>query len=81
MAYQNAALISSKFEEKFRQLRYLAKNPTVISMDWQKQYPVLLEQAPLLDFKHFFVMTPEGISYFQRQIQQRINPESNFIKI
>ena len=64
MAYQNAALISSKFEEKFRQLRYLAKNPTVISMDWQKQYPVLLEQAPLLDFKHFFVMTPEGISYF-----------------
>ena len=64
MAYPNAALISSKFEEKFRQLRYLAKNPTVISMDWQKQYPVLLEQAPLLDFKHFFVMTPEGISYF-----------------
>lgn len=61
---ESSTLIESKIEEKFNQIRYLAKFEDINSMDWNKQYPVLLKQAELLDFRSFFVMDVNGISHF-----------------
>ena len=63
-SYQSSNLLTAKFDEKFKQLRHLSKFDEVISMDWKKQQPLLLEQAKLLNFKEFFVITLEGTGYY-----------------
>ena len=88
-SYQSSNLITIKFEEKFRQLRHLAKFDEVMSMDWEIQYPVLLEQAKLLNFKHFFITDTNGMSYFsetnstldqsKEQFFQNIKGEKEFL--
>lgn len=57
-------LLSNEFDKRFEQLEYIAQLDTITSMDWEKQYPELLNQAKQWDFEHLFIMNNEGISYY-----------------
>ncbi|NLK94906.1 MAG: methyl-accepting chemotaxis protein [Clostridiales bacterium] len=59
-----STMLTNEINNKFNQLEYVASLSTIMSMDWDIQYPELVNQAEKFDFKHMFIVTPEGISYY-----------------
>ena len=59
-----ASILQNEFDEKYERLEYISSLDEIQSMDWTKQYPVLLEQAEIWGFNHIFIMDLKGTSYY-----------------
>ena len=57
-------LLTNEFASKFRELENISNMEEIQSMDWSIQYPALLKQAELWDFKHIFILDLNGIGYY-----------------
>ncbi|NLK96106.1 MAG: hypothetical protein GX275_13130 [Clostridiales bacterium] len=56
--------INSFFDNKFENLKFLALQPEVYSMNWNTQRNYLLGKSKRLGFEHIFIMDNEGIGYY-----------------
>ena len=63
-AADSAKALANEIEVRIEQLEYISKLDSIQSMDWNKQYPTLLEEAEAWDFKHIFIMDTKGIGYY-----------------
>ncbi|HCW54344.1 MAG TPA: hypothetical protein DG753_11535 [Clostridium sp.] len=61
---EGSKLISEDLNHKFKQLEYIASMPEIQSMDWDIQYPVLVEQAEYWGFLHIFILQTNGLGYY-----------------
>ena len=57
-------ILDNQFNERFKQLEYISNLEAVQSMDWEKQYPVLLSEGRKWGFKQVFVMDLKGTGYY-----------------
>ncbi|WP_422145913.1 methyl-accepting chemotaxis protein [Clostridium sp.] len=63
-AADSAKALANEIEVRIEQLEYISKLDSIQSMDWNEQYPTLLEEAEAWDFKHIFIMDTKGIGYY-----------------
>lgn len=63
-AADSAKALANEIEVRIEQLEYIFKLDSIQSMDWNEQYPTLLEEAEAWDFKHIFIMDTKGIGYY-----------------
>ena len=63
-AADSAKALANEIEVRIEQLEYISKLDSIQSMDWNDQYPTLLEEAEAWDFKHIFIMDTKGIGYY-----------------
>ena len=63
-AADSAQALANEIEVRIEQLEYISKLDSIQSMDWNDQYPTLLEEAEAWDFKHIFIMDTKGIGYY-----------------
>lgn len=71
-------LLSNEFTYKFKELENISNLDAIQSMDWEQQYPVLLEQAQLWDFAHIFVLYPNGLGYYAETNTVRDQSQEEF---
>lgn len=57
-------LLSNEFNSRFKQLENISRLEAIQSMNWDEQYPTLLEQSNLWDFRHLFILDLNGIGYY-----------------
>ena len=63
-AADSAKALANEIEVRIEQLEYISKLDSIQSMDWNEQYPTLLEEAEAWDFKHILIMDTKGIGYY-----------------
>ena len=73
-------LLNNEINTKFYELEYISSLDSIKSMDWNIQYPELLKQADIWGFKHLFIMTNEGISYYAEDNTIRDQSKEDFFK-
>ena len=61
---EGSKLVSNIFDTKFKELDYISNLKEIQSMDWQVQYPTLVDQAKIWGFKHLFIMDLNGMGYY-----------------
>ena len=61
-----AIILSNETTKKFEILEYISNKPEIKSMNWEQQYPVLIEEASVWGFKHLFIMDLEGMCYYAK---------------
>lgn len=57
-------LVQNEFDNKFEDLEYISNISGVQSMDWDTQYPILVEEAAKFGFKHLFIVDKKGFGYY-----------------
>ena len=75
-----ASILQNEFDEKYERLEYISSLDEIQSMDWTKQYPVLLEQAEIWGFNHIFIMDLKGTSYYAEDNTIRDQSGEDFFK-
>lgn len=73
-------LLSNEFNSKFKQLENISKLKSIQSMNWDEQYPTLLEQANLWDFRHLFILDLNGIGYYAETNTIKDQSKEEFFK-
>ena len=63
-AADSAQALANEIGVRIEQLEYISKLDSIQSMDWNKQYPTLLEEAEAWGFMHIFIMDTKGIGYY-----------------
>ena len=63
-AADSAQALANEIGVIIEQLEYISKLDSIQSMDWNKQYPTLLEEAEAWGFMHIFIMDTKGIGYY-----------------
>ena len=63
-AADSAQALANEIGAIIEQLEYISKLDSIQSMDWNKQYPTLLEEAEAWGFMHIFIMDTKGIGYY-----------------
>ena len=63
-AAESAQALANEIGVIIEQLEYISKLDSIQSMDWNKQYPTLLEEAEAWGFMHIFIMDTKGIGYY-----------------
>lgn len=56
--------VASRIETELRTLEVVAMRNDIISMDWEKQQPVLMETLPKVDFQNIAVVDLDGNAHF-----------------
>lgn len=80
-AYDNSKLLSEEFDKQINHLKYIASIPDVQSMDWNVQYPELVNQGKSWNFNNVMIMTPEGISYYSEDGSMKDQSKEEFYNI
>ena len=57
-------LVTNLLQTKRDILDYISTLEEIQSMDWEQQYPVLVEYAKIWDFKHLSIMDLDGMVYY-----------------
>ncbi len=70
--------VNKEIEIRIGQLEYIAGLNDIQSMDWSKQYPLLLEEANAWNFQHIFIMDPNGIGYYAEDNTIKDQSEEEF---
>ncbi|MBE6052198.1 MAG: methyl-accepting chemotaxis protein [Clostridium sp.] len=65
-AIDGTSMLEAEIENKYKQLEYISNIPEIKSMNWEYQYPKLLEETSKWNFNHIFIMKPDGTSYYAK---------------
>lgn len=77
----NAKIMDKIIDEKYTALEGIADLQEIKSMNWEIQYPTLVEKAEEYDFKHIFIMDINGMSYYAEDNTIRDQSKEEFFKM
>ena len=76
----NANLMDKILDEKYTALEGIADLQEIKSMDWNIQYPTLVQKAEEFGFKHIFIMNTNGISFYAENNTIKDQSKEDFFK-
>ena len=79
-AKNSAAAIEKEFIYREEQLRNIASQEEIKSMDWQKQQPVLLDEMNKWNYDGLFIMDNKGIGYYAATSEIKDQSEDKFFE-
>ncbi|NME81960.1 methyl-accepting chemotaxis protein [Clostridium sp. SM-530-WT-3G] len=77
---ESSSLVSKEFDIKFKQLEFISNLDTIQSMNWDIQYPELVKQAEIWEFKHIFIMDTNGMAYYAENNTIKDQSKEDFFK-
>ena len=76
----SARAVEREFYYKTKQLENIASLPEVVSMDWNLQQPVLIEETEKWNFDSIFVMDLNGYGYYPNTSEIKEQSQEDFFK-